>query len=369
MRVINKIVLYYFHRNEEIEMKYPLTEKYVSTYGRVLEKEQILYLGYSCTGIGFTCSTYKVTVRLVSNSHTWGNELKAVVAVLVDGAFHKKIVLEAEEADYVLYEADEEKHVKFELIKLSEAAFAYVGIKDLNIEGVGIPKPLAPSLRKIEFIGDSITCGYGIEGVWNESTFNTREENPWEAYAATTARNLDADYHLICWSGNGVLSGWTETGEINNECLMPELYEYTDLALEKALGLMAYEKWDSQSFEADCVVVNLGTNDASYTRGDKVRIKAFGQYYYRFLKRIREKQPTAFIVCSLGVMGADLYPEIEAQVQCFKEENQDEQITTILYPVQEEKDGIGTDWHPSKLTQKKLAQYLTNKLKDLLNCT
>lgn len=353
--------------NEEIEMRYPLTEKYVRTYGRTLIKGETLYLGYSCTGIGFTCTTKRVEAHLWSNSNEWESDLKAVVAVFVDDVLHKRIVLEATEADYVLYESDEERTVKISLVKLSEAAFAYVGIKEIHIEGNDIPKPIAPSSRKIEFIGDSITCGYGIEGIWNESTFNTREENPWEAYAATTARNLNAAYHLVCWSGNGVLSGWTETGEISNECLMPELYEYTDLALERALGVREYEKWNSHDFEADCVVINLGTNDASYTRGQKERVAAFGQCYYEFLVRIREKQPTAYIVCTLGVMGADLYPEIEAQVERFKKEQKDERITAMAFALQEEKDGIGTDWHPSRLTQKKMAHQLTNKLKSLLS--
>lgn len=348
-------------------MKYQPTEDHISICGRTISLEGMLYLGYSCTGIVFTCMTKKVKARLWSNANQWEDHLKAVVAIFINDRFYKRLVLNEIEADYVLYEAEELVPIKLSLVKLSEAAFATVGIKELDIEGNNKLCKVAAKTRKIEFIGDSITCGYGIEGEWNKSTFNTREENPWEAYAASTARNLDADYHLICWSGNGVISGWTETGVISDECLMPELYEYTDLGLEKALGVSSYEKWDSHRFKADCVVINLGTNDASYTRGQKERIAAFGKCYYEFLKRIREKQPTAYIVCTLGVMGADLYPEIEAQVEHFKRQEKDERVATMAFDLQEERDGIGTDWHPSLLTQKKMAEQLTNKLKSLLS--
>ena len=350
-------------------MKYQPTENNVSIYGRTLTKAGMLYLGYSCTGIAFTCAARSVKARLWSNSNAWGSDLKAVVAVFVNDELYKRFVLEEIEADYVLYESEEVKSVKISLIKLSEAAFAKVGIKEIDIEGNDVPRLIGPKARKIEFIGDSITCGYGIDGEWNKSIFNTREENPWEAYAATTARVLEADYHLVSWSGNGIISGWTETGEINDECLMPELYEYTDLSLEKSLGHESYEKWDSKRFEADCVVVNLGTNDASYTKHEPDRIAAFGTGYYKFLKRIREKQPKAYIVCTLGVMGADLYPEIEAQVARFKKEEKDERIATMAFRLQEESDGIGTDWHPSMLTQKKMAEQLINKLQGLLSWT
>ena len=163
------------------------------------------------------------------------------------------------------------------------------------------------------------------------------------------------------------ISGWTDTGEISDACLVPELYEYTDLSLQKALGHKVYEKWNSSCFEVDCVVVNLGTNDASYTRGKAERVNAFGQGYYKFLKRIREKQPQAYILCTLGVMGADLYPEIKRHVEAFKLQEKDERLDIMKFKLQEERDGVGTDGHPSKLTHQKMSEQLKNKLKQILD--
>ena len=55
----------------------------------------------------------------------------------------------------------------------------------------------APALpdRKIEFIGNSITCGYGNESMVANDPFEYETENHYYTYAAQTARNLNkTDY-------------------------------------------------------------------------------------------------------------------------------------------------------------------------------
>ena len=54
-----------------------------------------------------------------------------------------------------------------------------------------VETPALPS-RKIEFIGNSITCGYGNEGLKKEEGFDYATENHYYSYASITARNLEA---------------------------------------------------------------------------------------------------------------------------------------------------------------------------------
>jgi len=61
-----------------------------------------------------------------------------------------------------------------------------------------------PLERKIEFIGDSITCAYGNEGTSKEQSFTPKNENSYMSYAAITARNLNASANMIAWSGIGL---------------------------------------------------------------------------------------------------------------------------------------------------------------------
>lgn len=344
------------------------TNEKIKASGRIYVEGDIVYLNYSCTALEFECKSKKVSVRLWTDGHQGEKMFRARMAVFIN---HEEVpskcfMLEEEEMDYILYESETLEKVHIKLMKLSEAAFGKVAVKGFDIEGELLPLEIRPKAHKIEFIGDSITCGYGIEGIWNKDTFTTAQENPWKAYATVTARYFDADFQLISWSGIGVISSWTDTGEINNEWLMPMLYPYTDRGLENTLRHETYEMWDFNKFQPECIVVNLGTNDSSYTKECKERVEAFGEGYYAFLKMIRNYNREAVIICTLGVMGQELYPEINKQVARFRIEQKDSKIIAMPFEVQEEKDGIGADWHPSEKTHQKMATQLTETISQVM---
>lgn len=336
--------------------------------GRVYTEGDVVYLNYSCTSLEFDCIGKKVSVRLWTDGHKGEEMFRARMAVFInyEDVPSQCFMLEEEEKDYILYENEASEKVHIKLMKLSEAAFGKVAVKEFEIEGELLPLERQTKVRKLEFIGDSITCGYGIEGIWNKDTFTTAQEDPWRAYAAKTARYFDADFHLISWSGIGVISSWTDTDEINNEWLMPMLYPYTDRGLENTLKHDTYEEWDFEKFKPDCIVVNLGTNDVSYTKDIQERVEAFGTGYYEFLKMIRAYNPQAMIICTLGIMGQELFPEINKQVARFSLEQRDRKIIAMPFEVQEEKDGIGADWHPSEKSHNKMVAQLTETIKVLM---
>ena len=62
-----------------------------------------------------------------------------------------------------------------------------------------VETPALPS-RKIEFIGNSITCGYGNEGLKKEEGFDYATENHYYSYASITARNLEAQHWVVARS-------------------------------------------------------------------------------------------------------------------------------------------------------------------------
>ena len=100
---------------------------------------------------------------------------------------------------------------------------------------------------KLEFIGDSITCGYGIEGIWEIDTFTTQQERPDKAYAFRTAKALGAQVQLCSWSGIGITSGYVDPETVNlpdTNWLMQSVWPYTDKSLSLRLGIEP-EVWDS----------------------------------------------------------------------------------------------------------------------------
>ncbi|SFR84591.1 SGNH/GDSL hydrolase family protein [Anaeromicropila populeti] len=352
-----------------MKRSFQVNESNVRILGRTKIMDQVTYMNYSCSGIEFEFTGTSVSAVFITDREKWDEGFKAWVAVFVDDNVtpEKRFPLEKAENTYTLYETDTERTIKIRIVKMSEVAFAKAGIKEIIVEGTGEITPTKGKERRIEFIGDSITCGYGMEGIWNKDVFHTAQENAWEAYAAKTARYFNADFNLVSWSGIGIISSWTDLDEPNtSEWLMPDLYRYTDGGMERQLGKTDYEEWDHTRFEPQLIVINLGTNDASYTKGIEDRVKQFELGYYELLQQVRSKNLEAEIICALGAMGQDLCPAVENAVNRFRKETQDEKVHTLVFDVQEERDGIGADWHPSWITQDKMSKKLIEKVKEVM---
>ena len=85
-----------------------------------------------------------------------------------------------------------------------------IGVKDIYVNSYinaeDIIKPTENKKYLIEFIGDSITCGYGIEGKGANEMFDTSTENFEKTYAYLSAKELNYDYSTVCYSGCGIIT-------------------------------------------------------------------------------------------------------------------------------------------------------------------
>ena len=344
-------------------MKFAATSSKVRISGRVLREKNIAYLGYSGSFVEFTYTGTYVKAQIDSKSYVPGDSnFDTWVAVFVNGADepYARFKLEEGVQEYELYHAEREEETTVRLMKMSEAAFGSFGILSFETDDPHGAKPSRELQHRIEFIGDSITCGYGNEGVANVDVFRTGQENPVKGYAILTAKALKAEYQLISWSGIGIISNWVEetVNEPNEEILMPTLYSYIDKRTSEAWD---FTKWKyAGAFEPDLIVINIGTNDASYVRNIPERERAFVTQYYAFLKQVRICNPEADILCILGVMDQRLCEQIEEAVNRFAEEQKDQKVFFHMLRQQQAEDGLGTDDHPSALTHMKLSQELTD---------
>ena len=259
-----------------------------------------------------------------------------------------------------LFSGDSARLAKVKVIHLSEANNGAVGVSAIKVNSdVKAPvNPTPESDLRIEFIGDSITCGYGVEGKTAYEGFKTTTENFMKSYAYLTAQKLGAEYSAVCYSGHGIISGYSNDGTINADSLVPPYYEQYSKKSDYS------EKWDFESAPNDVVVINLGTNDSSYIKGDTERSGTYAEQYAEFLKTVRSCNPDAYIICTLGTMGGEeLYPYIQKAIEQFQSETGDERITSYLSTVQDfNADGVGSDWHPSAKTQQKSAYVLADQI-------
>ena len=123
-------------------------------------------------------------------------------------------------------------------------------------EGKKLVDAPAFSDRKIEFIGNSITCGYGNEGLKKEEHFDYATENHYYSYASITARNLDAQHWVVARSGIGAYRNYNGPRTGNPESNMLVQYEYIGYAWKPELRKEASflrEKLGLRSLSARCV--------------------------------------------------------------------------------------------------------------------
>jgi lysophospholipase L1-like esterase len=233
-----------------------------------------------------------------------------------------------------------------------------------------VDAPALPS-RKIEFIGNSITCGYGNEGLKKEEHFDYATENHYYSYASITARNLDAQHWVVARSGIGAYRNYNGPKTGNPESNMLAQYEHIGYALKPELRKEATflsEKWDFNRYQPDVVCINLGTNDLSTSNYD---VKLLKQNYHKLLKTVRQHNPNAKIVFLTGTM---LYnKEMELQRQILNEvaaeakKAGDKGIYRFdMAPISGD-EWYGNDWHPNVYMDEKMAGELTAYLRSLMN--
>lgn len=221
-----------------------------------------------------------------------------------------------------------------------------------TIEGKPLPAPERPKL-KIEFIGNSITCGYGTEETDPKIGFSYDTENHTLSYAYLTARALNADFNVVARSGIGIYRNYNGPREGDNMTMVDE-YDNTMLYQPE-------HKWDFSKFQPDIVCINLGTNDTSV---DNYDITLYEAKYRQFLKHLREVYPETKIVLLTGsMMNGKPLDDVKGVLDRLAVEN--DGVYRFDMSPQTGDLGYGADYHPSSRQSQKMADELTAYLRPL----
>ena len=232
-----------------------------------------------------------------------------------------------------------------------------------------VEAPALPS-RKLEFIGNSITCGYGNEGMKREQGFEYETENHYYSYASIAARNLEAQHWVVARSGIGAYRNYAGPKTGNPESNMPVQYEFTGYAWKPELRqepTFLKEKWDFSRYQPDVICINLGTNDLSTPNYD---LKLLKQNYQKLLKMVRQHNPKAKIVFLTGTMlfreelrlAKKLLDEVREEAQKAGDK---EVYRFDMTPIMGES-WFGNDSHPNVYQDEKMAAELTAYLRELM---
>ena len=223
--------------------------------------------------------------------------------------------------------------------------------------------------RKIQFVGDSITAGFGVvtkshdplgivtDGVYTDKTYS------YYSYANVAADALDAEYYSIA---NG---GWyfssSESADIENKSIT-RIYDEQSMLIE--LGAYDHSQW-----QPDVVVINLGTNDATLKDADGNIVVTAEQYMTDvavMIDQVRNANPNAKILWAYGAMGdtvnmpqGGLADWIQAAINAYNEgKDAAMQVTYVTLPTYQ--DGLWS--HPSVAGQQAIGEALATEIAALM---
>lgn len=355
----------YFLSDELKEVTFYPDTKAVKRCGRFIEYNEIYYLSYTCSSVDFIMTGDRLEATFASNGNVYADNQQGWIGVLINGKMEKRIQLDGGELTYLLYEGEELENAEISIVKLSENQMATTGIVSITANARKIA-PKSEKKIKIEFVGDSITCGYGNEAFSPDDGYDSAQQNGIETYGYYTAQALDADCEIAAISGIGLVSDYTSTRGVREDYLLvDDMYTYSDSNFQMRRGIEELTPWDFGE-GSDIVVINIGTNDYSYTGKDEDLQQEFLEAYGDFLGKVRSNNPDAKIVCTLGVMGAELFPKIEEAAAQYIAETGDENVYTLKLDYQDEEDGFGGDYHPTIKTHRKIADQLVDFLKTIM---
>lgn len=237
------------------------------------------------------------------------------------------------------------------VIKRTEGNQGKATFKGIILDaGASLKKIDAGYKHKIEFIGNSITCGYGTEGA-KDDKFMAETENNYKSYAAITARAFKAEHYIMAHSGLGVVRNYGDEN-MSSDYTMPDRYKQI---LDTEIAAM----WDFNKWKPDAVVINLGTNDFN-TEPHPIET-VFNRKYTLLIKFIRESYGDVQIFCLVGPMiDEPCYSYVKKMVEANRTHLDDSNTYFIGIPkylMDEDKD-LGPGRHPNYSGQKKMANLI-----------
>ena len=201
--------------------------------------------------------------------------------------------------------------------------------------------------RQLEFIGDSYTCGYGIDAPTKEEKFSPETENASRSYAAIVSRYFGADYIAVAHSGMGIARNYNSKFP---KWHMPDRYLQTfDMDSTQAT------RWNAATyaFKPAMTVIYLGPNDFSVSLQPKY--ENYRDNYYRLIKSIKanygEEHP---VLC----VAAKSYEYLGEYVRELAKNSGMKNVNYLVYcPAQHNhtNEDLGADVHPNYNGQKKKA--------------
>lgn len=346
-------------------------------YGRTWSDGEVLHFNWTCSGFEVLfhgkCLTanfvadYSIEIEgSLNDVNAPRHESWPWVGVFLDGSElpSRRFEVNAPRRQELLFASAQAETHRIRVVKLTENFKTYLGLSGFSLDGHLLPLPQEAPKKMIEFIGDSITCGFSNETRERDRCFFTQDENGWLAHGPVAARQLGMDWSMI--SISGICLGPRE--EIPMQYAAKQLYCDTDRPGQEKAG-QPVTHWDFSANPVDYIVLNLGTNDAnaiSASIAPEAVEAQFDKDYLEFLHILRQCHgPATHIICAMGSMDYYLYPNILKNVKTYQQKTGDDNISCLRYMRISPFDPLGGCSHPYLLTHQKMANTLAAHIQEV----
>jgi lysophospholipase L1-like esterase len=311
-------------------------------------------LGYPGTGLIVRFQGSSLSLHLASDSD------KSALTVVIDHGDPALQLLRKGEQNIVLAAGLDAGTHTAEVYKRTETWQGIVSLLDLALPAGGALLPPSPQpVRKLMFVGDSVTCGAGVE---NNSTCTDDPAHPandvYDSYGMELGRRVDAQTHLVCYGGRGVERDYRGLGIADNVLNASQFLDLSIPADENSNRA----PWDFHSWTPDVIFVSLGTNDLNLQKTKPLDANAFVEDYAWLLRTLRSHYPLAAIFATEGAIVID--PLLRKYIQDAVAKTGDARIQWVQathYP------GNGCDGHPTKAQHLHMADDIEPVLRKALS--
>jgi len=277
--------------------------------------------------------------------------------LFIDGNRIKTFIVKNDTSVVLASGMGEEAH-ELMLYKRTEGEQGTTTITHFTVtaDGTLLPSNVNPA-KRILFIGNSITCGFGAIGSDPTARFSPATENSYLSYASIASRYFDADYQLIAHSGMGVVRNYGDPHPLSRITMRDRFLRVFD---QDSTHLWQFDRWIP-----DVVIVKLGTNDLSNPAICPTR-EQFIAGYLDLIASIRNCFGTVPIICLTSCMSGDKLADF---VQNAVKQSSDEKV--FFVEIKREMLNPSTDFgaahHPNYEGQKKMASVLIPYLSTIMN--
>jgi lysophospholipase L1-like esterase len=321
----------------------PVNDPHLRLLGRADDRDPAHpRLAYPGTGIEFRLMGASAELQVASNSAT-----SALTIVVDHGAQALRLLAAGDNSVSILMPIDNGPHT----VQIYKRTETWQGILTLNglalAPGAALLDPPPVSARKLIFVGDSVTCGVGIDNN-AQCTHDPQlpDINPYESYGMLLGRRLDAETQLVCYGGRGLVRDYRGLTVADNVLNVPQFISLSipsDKPEDRA-------PWDPARFQPDAVFISLGTNDMNLEKTKPLDEDKWVAQYAAFLHAVRHDYPRALIFVTEGAIVTN--PLLAQLVQRVAGESLD---SRVLYTPSHHYPGNGCNGHPTRIQHQHMA--------------